>query len=176
VDVVCWLRGINVGKSVRLSMADLRAIAESCGYSNPRTHLQSGNLVITTDDDPPRVASDLEAAIAAATPIAPAVITRTADELRTVIDANPFTDRTDDPTRLHVTLGRDPIAEPDLDPADFAPEEWAVHGRELYLHLPNGLGRSTLAVAFDKQHRKAVVTTRNWRTVLAVADLLDPSR
>lgn len=173
---MCWLRGINVGKSVRLPMADLRTIAESCGFANPRTHLQSGNLVVTTDDDPAQVASDLEAAITTATPIAPAVITRSADELRAAIAANPFVDRTDDPTKLHVTFGRAPFAEPDLDLAAFAPEEWSTLGRELYLHLPGGLGRSPLAVALDKQHRKAVVTTRNWRTVLAVADLLDPSR
>lgn len=175
MDVVVWLRGINVGRSVRLPMADLRAIAESCGYANPRTHLQSGNLVIETDDDPARVATDLEQAIAASTSIAPAVVTRTADELRAVIDANPLNVHTDDPTKLHVIFGRDPFAEPDLDPAAFAPEEWAVQGRETYLFLPDGIGRSKLAVALDRQHRTTVVTTRNWRTVLAVTDLCDSS-
>ncbi len=55
-----------------------------------------------------------------------------------------------DPTTLHVTFARDPLDALELDPAGFAPEEWALVGRELYLHLPNGMGRSRLAEALDK--------------------------
>ncbi len=182
--VVCLLRGINVGRSVRLPMADLRAIAASCGYGDPRTHLQSGNLVIDVDEQSTgdeylatTVASELESAITAATPLTPAVIVRTADEVHELITANPFTTTgsVDDPTKVHVTFAREPVGGVALDPDDFHPEAFALHGRDLYLHLPGGMGRSRLAVALDKDHRRArrVVTTRNWRTVLALAELLD---
>ncbi len=183
----CFLRGINVGKSVRLPMADLRSIATSCGFRDPRTHLQSGNLVIDVPDErftgndtaTGDVVRTLEAAIAAAAPVTPAVVVRTGAELRDVIAANPFGHPSQalalDPTTLHVTFARDPLDAPELDPAGFAPEEWALVGRELYLHLPNGMGRSRLAETLDKEHRRAgkVVTTRNWRTVRNVAAMLD---
>ena len=183
----CFLRGINVGRSVRLPMADLRSIATSCGFRDPRTHLQSGNLVIEVPDErftgddtaTDDVAHALEAAIAEATVLTPAVLVRTEAEVHDVIAANPFghSGQADapDPTTLHVTLARAPFDDLGLDPAGFAPEEWAMVGRELYLCLPNGMGRSRLAEALDKAHRRTarVVTTRNWRTVLAVAAMLD---
>ena len=181
--VACFLRGINVGRSVRLPMADLRAVAASCGYGDPRTHVQSGNLVIDVDakgidpdDLTTSVASELEAAISAATPLTPAVIVRTSDDVHELIAANPFTttESVDDPTKVHVTFAREPVDGVELDPDEFRPEAFALHGRDLYLRLPGGMGRSRLAVALDKDHRRArrVVTTRNWRTVLAVEELL----
>jgi uncharacterized protein (DUF1697 family) len=171
-SVVAWIRGINVGRSVRLPMADLRSIAASCGFDNPRTYVQSGNLVVDTDAAPDEVEVALEAAIAEQTPLSPAVVARSGDEIRAVIDANPYVGRTDDPTRLHVSFHREPVGALGLDAAGFAPEELTVAGRELYLYLPSGIGRSALAQALDKRRPVPVVTTRNWRTVLTVADLV----
>ncbi|MGI8695258.1 MAG: DUF1697 domain-containing protein, partial [Mycobacteriales bacterium] len=37
---VALLRGINVGKANRISMADLRSLVGSLGYADVRTHLQ----------------------------------------------------------------------------------------------------------------------------------------
>jgi uncharacterized protein (DUF1697 family) len=171
VSVVAWVRGINVGRSARLPMAELRAIAAACGYASPRTYLQSGNLVVDTDEPPDAVAAALEAAIAERTPVSPAVVARTADELRAVVDGNPYAGRSDDPTRLHVMFHRDPVGALDLDEAALAPEELTASGRELYLYLPQGIGRSPLAAALDRRRPVPVATTRNWRTVLAVRDL-----
>ncbi len=172
---MAWIRGINVGTSTRLPMADLRSIAASCGYENPRTYVQSGNLVVDTDATPDDVATALEAAIAELTPISPTVVARSSGEIGSVVAANPYVGRTDDPTKLHVAFHREPIGTLDLDDGAFAPEELTVSGRELYLYLPNGMGRSALARALDKRRLAPVATTRNWRTVLAVADLLSGS-
>lgn len=172
MSVVAWIRGVNVGKSARLAMADLRAIAASCGFENPRTYLQSGNLVVDTDAAPNAVATALEDAIAAQTPISPAVVGRSARQLRSVVAANPYVGRTDDPTKVHVVFHREPIGALHLDVAGFLPEELTVRGRDVYLFLPNGVGRSPLAQALDKRRPAPVATTRNWRTVLAVTDLL----
>lgn len=153
-------------------MADLRSIAASCGFENPRTYVQSGNLVVDTDDGPDDVAAALEAAIAEQTRISPAVVACSGGELRSVVAHNPYLGRTDDPTKLHVLFHREPIGALGLDEAEFLPEELTVSGRELYLYLPDGLGRSPLAQALGKRRPAPVVTARNWRTVLAVADLL----
>jgi uncharacterized protein (DUF1697 family) len=169
---VAWIRGINVGTSERLLMADLRSIAASCGFENPRTYVQSGNLVVDTDTAPDGVAAALEAAIAEHTAISPAIIARSDGELRSVVSGNPYLGRTDDPTKLHVLFHREPMGALGLDEGEFLPEELTVSGRELYLYLPNGLGRSVLAQALGKRRPAPVATARNWRTVLAVADLL----
>ena len=153
-------------------MADLRSLAMSCGFENPRTYVQSGNLVVDTDVAPDGVAAALEAAIAEHTSISPRVVARSDDEMRSVVSGNPYLGRTDDPTKLHVVFHGEPVGAFGWDEGQFLPEELTVSGRELYLYLPDGLGRSALAEALGKRRPVPVATTRNWRTVLAVTDLL----
>ena len=52
----------------------------------------------------------------------------------------------------------------------FAPEELTVAGREVYLYLPGGIGRSALAEALARP-RSTDATVRNWRTVTKLVDL-----
>ena len=56
--LVILLRGINVGRHKRISMADLRRLLEERGYGDVKTYLQSGNVVVSTDRDPASVAAD----------------------------------------------------------------------------------------------------------------------
>ena len=46
--------------------------------------------------------------------------------------------------------------------------------RELHLLLPNGLGRSKLALALSERHLGVVGTARNWRTVTQLFELSRP--
>lgn len=175
--MVVLVRGINVGGRSKLAMADLRAVAEGCGFEQVRTYIQSGNLVCTTSQRSSKaVAEQLQAALAASTELQPAVMARTRDELAAAIEDNPFLRRGEDPAHLHVTfLGTGETASLGaVDVAAYAPEEAAVVGAQLYLFLPNGLGRSKLAVDLAKL-KGPPGTTRNWRTttkMLALADEL----
>ena len=62
--LVALLRGINLGRSRRVAMADLRELLEDLGYEDVRTHLQSGNAVLTTGDRPAVVAEAIAAGMA----------------------------------------------------------------------------------------------------------------
>ena len=173
--LVFLLRGINVGGSGRLPMATLRSIAEELGMTDVRTYIQSGNLVAGWDLAPDDAGPALQAAIAAEVGFAPAVLVRTAEELRATVDASPFdTDRID-PKELHVTF-LDTEAQQalgDLDVEAFAPECVVAVGRELHLHLPGGIGRSPLAAALSRSGHGTEATTRNWRTVTKLAAMAD---
>lgn len=173
---VALLRGINVGGRSKLAMADLRAMASDCGFTDVATYIQSGNVVLRSADSATDVAASLRSAIAAAGGVDPAIAMRTRAQLSTVIDANPYVGRSDDETQLHVTFAVEGarFTEPALDPDAFAPEAFTVRSREAYLYLPNGMGRSKLAVELAKV-RPQDGTTRNWRTtkrLLAMADEL----
>ncbi|MDQ1529109.1 MAG: hypothetical protein QOH77_899, partial [Actinomycetota bacterium] len=43
---VVLLRGINVNPSTRVAMSDLRDLVSELGYSDVRTLLQSGNVIL----------------------------------------------------------------------------------------------------------------------------------
>lgn len=62
-SVALFLRGINVGKHNRISMADLRKILAESGYREAETYLQSGNVRVWTDLSPGEVASRVESAL-----------------------------------------------------------------------------------------------------------------
>jgi uncharacterized protein (DUF1697 family) len=58
------------------------------------------------------------------------------------------------------------------------PEEAHLHGRELFIYYPNGVGRSRLTAALLDKTTQTVATARNWNTVtklLAMAENLESS-
>jgi uncharacterized protein (DUF1697 family) len=172
--MVALLRGINVGGRTSLKMADLRRVAEDLGYAAVSTYIQSGNLLLSTSDPVAKVADDLAAAIAAASPVAPAVLVRTRAQLAKVVAGNPFLAAGADPGHLHVTFTDGP-AKPGLAAVDlgrYAPEDAAAVGDTLYLHLPGGVGRSRLAADLAR-HKGTVGTTRSWRTTTKLLELAE---
>ena len=58
-----------------------------------------------------------------------------------------------------------------VDPAAYGDDEFSVVGAEVYLHTPAGYGRSKLHNAFWERKLGTTATTRNWNTVLALAEL-----
>jgi uncharacterized protein (DUF1697 family) len=173
--MVVLVRGINVGGRSKLPMADLRAVAEGCGFEQVRTYIQSGNLVCTTSQRSSKaVAATLEKALAEATELQPKVMARTRDEYAAAIDDNPFLQRGEDPAHLHVTfLGTGEKASlGSFDVAAYAPEEAAVVGSQLYLFLPTGMGRSKLTGDLARL-KGPPATTRNWRTTTKLLTMAD---
>jgi uncharacterized protein (DUF1697 family) len=50
-------------------------------------------------------------------------------------------------------------------------DELSVVGREVYLHCPNGYGRSKLSNAYFERALEVAATTRSWKTVTKLHDL-----
>lgn len=166
--MVALLRGVNVGGRGRLAMTDLRDVAVGLGYERVSTYIQSGNLLFAAEaEDPAAVAVELEAALARSTSVRPLVVVRTAAEMAQVVERNPFAHL--DQAKVHVVFGSGPAGTglPDLDP--YVPEVATVIEREIFLYLPDGVGRSKLAV--DVGRRGTPGTMRNWRTVSKLAEM-----
>jgi uncharacterized protein (DUF1697 family) len=182
VRLVSLLRGINLGSVRRVPMPDLRELYGSLGLLDVATHVQSGNVVFTapsgTDPDP--LAGRLSDAIADRFGHDDVdVVVRSSEQLVAIVDQEPFTSAGADPTTLHVTFLVSPAAADvlaDLDAVDAAPEAVALApAGDLYVHCPDGYGRATLNNAFLERRLGVRATTRNWRTVTTLRDLLTSS-
>jgi uncharacterized protein (DUF1697 family) len=163
---VALLRGVNVGGKGQVPMARLRAMFESLGHTDVATYIQSGNVVFTSARAL-KSAAPLEAALADTFGLTSAVVLRTPDELAAVIEHNPYPEAESAPSALHVTFLPSPPDRTEVakvDAASFAPEEFTVRGRDVYLHLPNGMGRSKLAPVLARRLGPEA-TARNWNTV-----------
>ncbi|CAL9621562.1 hypothetical protein SUDANB176_05856 [Streptomyces sp. enrichment culture] len=171
------LRGINVGGSRKVPMADLRTLLEGLGHDGVRTYLQSGQAVFTSGHgDEESLAAELTAAIERRFGFGVDVIVRDHAYLAAVADACPFPAGELEPKQLHVTYFSAPVG-PErfagIDRAAHLPEEFRLGDRALYLYAPNGLGRSKLAeqLARPRVNRGVIATTRNWNTVLRLVEL-----
>ncbi|MFN8638908.1 MAG: DUF1697 domain-containing protein [Dehalococcoidia bacterium] len=102
---VALLRGVNVGGKNRLPMSDLAALVTELGCSNVRTYIQSGNVLF---EAPAATARGLPGALSAALEermrLRVPVVMRSASELASAIDANPFLARGVPSEALHVAF------------------------------------------------------------------------
>ena len=172
VVYVVLLRGINVGGKAKVPMAALRDTCASVGCEDVVTYIQSGNVVLKSGLSADKLRTALEAAIAEEFGFNPAVMIRTAKEMTAALGRNPFAGAEE--KTLHVGFlhaAPDAAAKKCLAVIDCPPEEVAVVGRDVYLHLPNGIGRSPLQAQLERCLRPTPITIRNWRTVTKLAEL-----
>ncbi|WP_327352549.1 DUF1697 domain-containing protein [Streptomyces sp. NBC_01304] len=171
------LRGINVGGHKKVPMADLRTLLTGLGHGDVRTHLQSGNAVFTsTSDDEEALAAELGKAIHDHFGFTVDCLVRDGVYLSAIVDACPFPAASLEGKQLHVTYFSEQVGPErfaSVDPAAYAPEDFKLGDRALYLYAPDGLGRSKLGevLARPAPLKGIVATSRNWNTVTKLAEL-----
>ncbi|MFD3525853.1 DUF1697 domain-containing protein [Streptomyces sp. NPDC058653] len=172
------LRGINVGGNRKVPMAALRDVLTGLGHSDVVTYLQSGNAVFTdtTGADESALAAALGDAVQERFGFEVDCLVRDGAYLKSVADACPFPAASLRPKQLHVTYLServDPERFAAIDQESYRPEEFRFGDRALYLYVPDGLGRSRLAVALSRPglYRGTVATSRNWNTVTKLVEL-----
>ncbi len=171
---VSLLRGINVGGHALISMATLRDLYQGMGLTEVRTHLQSGNVLFSSDRDPAAIAREAETAILAALGLTVRILGRSHSDLARIVGHDPFPDA--DPARhLVVFLSGEPAADvvARVTATARSGEELVVRGRELHIHYPDGIGTSRLSTA-ALERSGIVATARNWRTVSRLHELSAP--
>ncbi|MFJ8297693.1 DUF1697 domain-containing protein [Streptomyces sp. NPDC094447] len=172
------LRGINVSGHRKVPMPELRSVLEGLGHQDVRTYLQSGNAVFTTGAGADRGAltGAIEQAIEDHFGFRVDCLVRDADYLASVAEDCPFPAAELEGKQLHALYLSGP-ADPErfaaIDREAFAPEDFALGDRVVYLYVPEGLGRSKLADALTraKTVQGLVVTARNWNTVVKLVEM-----
>jgi uncharacterized protein (DUF1697 family) len=160
------LRGINVGSAKRIAMADLKELLSDAGFTDVRTHLNSGNVVLSGPSAPAKV---IEKAINARTGLTVPCVVLTAKKLRAIVDSYPFADVATNGSRMmaHV-LGGTPSPEKleaalALDPDNTRPGPGVI-----YQWCPDGLLKAPAVT----EKLGVLVTARNWNTITKLDALL----
>jgi uncharacterized protein (DUF1697 family) len=183
---VALLRGINVGGNNKIAMADLREVVASLGHTGVSTYIQSGNVLFTAHDRGATatagLADGLEQAIERAFGLRLHVVVLSRAELAQVIRDNPYQA---EPNLKYVHAMffatepgpqvRESVAAAERQAAEKGGrDEATVVGRALFLHTPDGYGRSELAARLARgSGALAAGTARNWATVTKLLALCD---
>ena len=187
---VALLRGINVGGRNKVPMADLREVVAALGHTEVTTYIQSGNVLFSTaDTDTAKLAAALESAIEDRFGLWSSVVVLSRDELAEVLAANPYSGEPN-PRLVHVVFLNAAPPRDMLDRIEAAASAAAAKGsrdtiqpadRALYIHTPDGFGKSELAQNLfrimtppSKQKRQALAATaRNLATATRLLSLCE---
>jgi uncharacterized protein (DUF1697 family) len=166
---VALLRAVNVGGTGMLPMKELQSLFLERGLKNVRTYIQSGNVVFESVHDEARLKADLELALTRKMGKGVAVLIRTSGELQAVLDANPFPSAA--PARVGVVFLSEPAPSNLLEGLKISGrEELHLAGREIFIHYPDGMGRSKLKLPPLASNG----TSRNINTVARLVAMTSP--
>jgi uncharacterized protein (DUF1697 family) len=173
---VALLRGINVGGRNKIAMADLRALAEDLGWSAVWTYIQSGNVIFEAESDAFALEQELEHRIQRDFGFPVPVIVRSTVQWKSYSGSNPFPEAAaNEANRLLLYVPKQaplPGAESALRERARDGEAIAIVGDALWIHFPGGSGRSKLSPALIDRLLGSPSTSRNWRTVLKLQEML----
>ncbi len=166
---IALLRAVNVGGTGKLPMSDLKRLCERAGFRRVRTYIASGNVVAERDGSEPEAQAALEAELKAyaGKPAGKptSVIVRTAAAMAEVAASNPFPDRAANRT-VAIFLDAAPAADALTRVTGQANEQIRLSAREVYVHYPDGIGRSKLSIPAAHDG-----TARNMATVTKLASM-----
>ncbi|MFY9160574.1 DUF1697 domain-containing protein [Aquirufa ecclesiirivi] len=174
---IALLRGINVSGQKMIKMVELKAMFESLGFETVQTYIQSGNVVFQSNDlTEDEMAERIHLAILDQFGFEVDIQVFSVPIWNQVIANNPFIAHDNlDEAKLYVSLlATLPLPENVEKLASFAFQEetYQLIDRAVYLYVPKGYGNAKLSNNFLESKLKVSATTRNWKTMLTLANMI----
>ena len=156
---VALLRAVNVGGTGKLPMRELVAICEDAGFTDVRTYIASGNVVLRSALDETGVRAALGQRLQAYAGKPVGVLVRSAREIADVVARNPFPQAAGNRV-VALFLDSDPPTDPLDGVTGRRDEQLALGTRETFIHYGAGMADSRLRIPGTAQG-----TARNLNTV-----------
>jgi len=170
---VAFLRGINLGPTNKISMPELREMAQSLGYTNVATYINSGNLIFTSPKKAAALEREIASAISKRFGASIDVAVRTPARLKKILAGNPYPDGSPSlVTVAFLTKAAPADAKKKVAAMATEAEPFTFAGSEVYVHYSNGQGRSKLAERFSSVIGVGA-TVRNINTVTKILALCE---
>ena len=168
---IVLLRAVNLGARNKVPMAELRRLLEASGYRDVRTHLASGNVLFDGPRGRAAVAAELERLVADNFGVDTTAVMRTPKDLAATVAAHPFgKDTSESYVAFLAARPRQAVAAA-FEKAHGSPNRTVLADADVYLKLSNGVHGAHLSVARLESLLGVAATLRNWRTVVALAEL-----
>lgn len=173
---IALLRSVNVVGKNTIRMPELARAFEKGGFENVRTYIQSGNVIFdTTEESCDVLAGKIRDLINKQFGLTIQAVVIAPQELADIVSQNPFAKKPGiDLSRQHITF-LDREAEPEkaekLLSYNYPPDEIIIGSRVVYVHCPDGYGRTKYHNNFIEKKLSANATSRNWNTCLKLLEL-----
>lgn len=170
---IAVLRGINVGGNRKILMKKLIFLLQNAGFNNVNSYIQSGNLIFDTDLKSCKViAESIKEIIFKQYSFEVPVVVLTKESLENTVRSIPFLDE----TNVHVTFFNErPLEElvNQLDAENYLPDQFVVGDQLVYIKCGDKYHQTKLSNQFFEKKLKVTATTRNWKTVVKLVELVN---
>ncbi|TAF35253.1 MAG: DUF1697 domain-containing protein [Cytophagales bacterium] len=175
---IALLRGINVSGQKKILMKDLTELCQSLGFSDVRTYIQSGNVLLDSNHSAHEVSGLLAAGIKQKYGFEVCVVVKTPSELQEVLRLNPFLSSPDLQTKkLYYTIlsqTPDSMRMQALLNLELAKNtlRFVNESNTVYMYLPDdSYGNTKLSNNFIESKLKLQATTRNEPTLQKLVEM-----
>jgi len=175
---IALLRGINMGGKNKLKMAELRTALATLNFENVSTYIQSGNIVFqSSKKNVDAIAKSIKTLLQTSFDLEIPVIVRSKQTFLKEKEQNPFikADANVDISQLyHTYLEKKPTTfDPEmLQKINVKEDKYQIIDQCIYLYFPNGYSQTKLTNALWEKKLQITATTRNWKTVCKISEML----
>ncbi len=173
---VAVLRGINVSGQRIIAMKDLKALFVKASYENVMTYIQSGNIVFeSSEKNSKKLEKEISELIQNHYNFSVPVLVLSREDMTEIIEKNPYLDEKKDIAKLHVTL-LEKIPDTKLLAScrdeKYQSDEFTITDPTIYLYCPDGYGMTKFSTTFFEKKLGVSATSRNWKTMIALRELM----
>lgn len=179
---IALLRGINVSGKNLLKMGVLRSELAHLGFSNIQTYIQSGNIVFTAPIAPEiALSSQIAELLLKNHSLKVPTLVASLAKWQQIVQNIPFSLPKSplDVKTYHLSLLAHPPTTEQIkvwETLDFLPDTYAIIGKAVYLHCPNGYAHTKLNNNYIEKSFKTTSTTRNWVTVTTLLQMAEQTQ
>ena len=166
---IILLRGINVSGKNKLPMAELREILNELGFQNVQTYIQSGNIILDSEETKEVTCQKIKEGITAEFGYDVPVLARTPEEWKNTLENYPFSQENE---KIVAFTFLDRITKESVIEVKGSNEDkYKITDDVVYLYCPSGFGNTKLTKSVIEKKLKVTATTRNLKTTIKLLEL-----
>ncbi|WP_158840892.1 DUF1697 domain-containing protein [Polaribacter sp. L3A8] len=168
---IVLLRGINVSGKNKLPMAELRNLLNDLGFKNVQTYIQSGNIILESDEGKSVICKKINEAIKNKFGFDVPVIARTVPQFKKAIASYPFP--TDNTKIVAFVFLNKKVYETKIDVIDIGKDQYLIDNDTVYIYCETGFSKTKLTNNLFERKLLVSATTRNYNTTLKLLELAE---
>lgn len=172
---IILLRGINVSGHNTIKMDALTKVLIKLGYENVQTYIQSGNVILESDETPSKIAFTIKQELFKEFGHDVPVIVICRKDLEECLSNNLFLKEKDADTKklyaafLSMDLNENSIH--DLKISNIKPDEVQLDRNKIYIKYAVSPAKTRLDQKYIEKKLNLKATIRNWNTVVKLLEL-----
>ena len=166
---IILLRGINVSGKNKIQMEALRELLKELNFTNVHNYIQSGNIVLDSEETASVVCQKIRKVIQDTFGIEVPILARTVAQWSQLVENYPFS--LENEKIVAFTFLNATSKETNIAIQSLGEDQYKINGDIVYLHCPTGFARTKLTNTRIEKKLNVIATTRNLRTTLKLLEL-----